>query len=165
MFAVKKCNHVMSPEVLMIANKSWHTVNSLFTDTSTRWTPRVGSCLSLPPLFDTLCPEGVCVKADFHERESRSRSCDQKCRAYDLVKTVFWFHLQLHCLRFAYDLVKVYRLLESEAEAEELNQSQSMGTCIVIGLSFCFCFQWKWKRSDSSDSNSAALVTLIFYFH
>ena len=95
----------------MIANKSWYTVNSLFTDTSTRWTPRVGSCLSLLPLFDTLCPKGVCVKADFHERESRSRSCDQKCRAYDLVKTVFWFHLQLRCLRSAYVLVKVYQIV------------------------------------------------------
>ena len=65
---------------------------------------------------------------------SRSRSRNQKLRAYDLVKKVFRFRL-----RSAYDLVKT-RLSESEAEAEELNQSQSVGTCIVIGLSFRFCF-------------------------
>ena len=66
---------------------------------------------------------------------SRSRSRNQKLRAYDLVKKVFRFRL-----RSAYDLVKT-RLSESEAEAEELNQSQSVGTCIVIGLSFRFCFR------------------------
>ena len=65
----------------------------------------------------------------------RSRSRNQKLRAYDLVKKVFRFRL-----RSAYDLVKT-RLSESEAEAEELNQSQSVGTSIVIGLSFRFCFR------------------------
>ena len=70
----------------------------------------------------------------------RVKSCNQRHRAYDLVKTAFWFYLRLHRLRSAYDLVKT-GLLESEAEAEELNQSQSIGTCIVIGLSLCFCFR------------------------
>ena len=70
----------------------------------------------------------------------RSRSRNQKRRAYDLVKKVFRFRLRLRRLRSAYDLVKT-RLSESEAEAEELNQLQSVGTSIVIGLSFRFCFR------------------------
>ena len=80
------------------------------------------------------------LKAGFHQRWSRSRSCNQKRRAYDLVKTAFRFRLRLRRLRSAYDLVKT-RLSESEAEAEEPNQLQSVGTCIVIGLPFYFCFQ------------------------
>ena len=60
------------------------------------------------------------LKAGFHLQKSRSRN--QKRRAYDLVKIT---------------------LSEVEAEAEELNQSQSvrMETCIVIGLSFRFRFR------------------------
>ena len=72
--------------------------------------------------------------------QSRSRSRNQKRRAYDLVKKVFRFRLRLRRLRSAYDLVKT-RLSESEAEGGEPNQSQSVGTCIVIGLSFGFCFR------------------------
>ena len=71
---------------------------------------------------------------------SRSRSSNQKRRAYDLVKTAFRFCSRLRRLRSAYDLVKT-RLSESEAEAEEPNQSQNVGTCIVIALSFRFCFR------------------------
>ena len=32
----------------------WFTVDSLLTDTSVKRTPRVGPCLSLLPLFDSL---------------------------------------------------------------------------------------------------------------
>ena len=66
---------------------------------------------------------------------SRSRSRNQKRRAYDLVKTAFRLRLRLRRLRSAYDLAKT-RLSESSADAETLNQSQSVGTSIVIGLSF-----------------------------
>ena len=79
-------------------------------------------------------------KGWFSQRRSRSRSRNQKRRAYDLVKTAFRFRLLLRPLRSAYDLVKT-RLSESEAEVEEPNQSQSVGTCILIGLSFRFFFR------------------------
>ena len=96
--------------------------------------------LGLSQLSQRILGPLMFLKAGFHQRWSQSRSCNQKRRAYDLVKTAFRFHLRLRCLRSAYDLVKT-RLSESEAEAEEPNQLQSVGTCIVIGLPFCFCFQ------------------------
>ena len=71
---------------------------------------------------------------------SRSRSRNQKRRAYDVVRTAFRFCLRLRSLRSANDLAKT-RLSESEAEAEELNRSKSVGTCIVICLSLRFCFR------------------------
>ena len=79
------------------------------------------------------------LKAGFQQR-SWSQSCRWSRRAYDLVKTTFWFRLWLRRLRSSYELVKT-RLSESEGEAEEQNQSQSMGTCIAIGLSFRSCFR------------------------
>ena len=82
------------------------------------------------------------IKDGFHQRRSRirsrSRSPNQKRRAYDVVKTAFRFGLRSHRLRYAYDLVK-NRL--SESEAEEPNQSQGLGTWTVIDLSFRFCFR------------------------
>ena len=64
-------------------------------------------------------------KAGFHWRRSRSRN--QKRRAYDLVKTAFGFRLGFVPLmiRSAYGLVKT-RLSESEAEADERDESQSV---------------------------------------
>ena len=112
--------------------------------------------LGLSQLSQRILGPLMFLKAGFHQRWSRSRSCNQKRRAYDLVKTAFRFHLRLRCLRSTYDLVKT-RLSESEAEAEEPNQLQSVGTCIVIGV--VSGVGRKWKRSDSSDSNSVALMT------
>ena len=51
---------------------------------------------------------------------SRSRSHNQKRRAYGVCENAFRFGLRLRSLRSAYDIVKT-RLSESEAEAEELN--------------------------------------------
>ena len=45
-------------------------------------------------------------KAGFHYRRSRSRSRNQKRRAYNLVKTAFRFRLRPRRLRSVYDLVK-----------------------------------------------------------
>ena len=112
--------------------------------------------LGLSQLSQRILGPLMFLKAGFHQQWSRSRSCNQKRRAYDLVKTAYRFHLRLRCLRSAYDLVKT-RLSESEAEAEEPNQLQSVGTCIVIGV--VSGVGRKWKRSDSSDSNSVALMT------
>ena len=112
--------------------------------------------LGLSQLSQRILGPLMFLKAGFHQQWSRSRSCNQKRRAYDLVKTAFRFHLRLRCLRSTYDLVKT-RLSESEAEAEEPNQLQSVGTCIVIGV--VSGVGRKWKRSDSSDSNSVALMT------
>ena len=81
----------------------------------------------------------VRLKAGFHERRSRSQSCNQKARSLWSGENSVLTPLTLCLLRSAYDLVKT-RLLESEAEAEELNQSQRVGMCIVIGLSFHSCF-------------------------
>ena len=73
------------------------------------------------------------LKAGFHWRRSRSRSRNQKRRAYDLVKTAFRFRLRLRRLRSAYDLVKT-RLSESEAETKR-------GNVHFDCLSFRFCFR------------------------
>ena len=57
----------------------------------------------------------------FTSEGSRSRSRNQRRRAYDLVKTAFRFRLRFSRLRSAHDLVKT-RLSESKGEAEEANQ-------------------------------------------
>ena len=42
-----ECVHCRSP------HQKTYTVDSLLMDTSAKWTPRVGPCLSLLPLFDS----------------------------------------------------------------------------------------------------------------
>ena len=59
-------------------------------------------------------------------------SRNQKRIAYDLVKTVFRFRLQLSCLHSAYDLVKT-RLSESKAEAEgQTNHNAPSHTLLLV---------------------------------
>ena len=77
------------------------------------------------------------VKAGFHQRRSRSRSQNQKLRAYELLKTAFWFRLRLRRLRPAYDLVKTNCRSRKKKGKDKPNTKR--GTSFVIGSSFRFC--------------------------
>ena len=74
------------------------------------------------------------VKAGFHWRRSRSRSCDQKRRTLRSSENSVLIPLTTPSFTIKVET----RLSESQAEAEELNQSQNVGTCIVIVFTLPF---------------------------
>ena len=122
------------------------------------------------------------VKAGFHQRRSRSRSRNQKRRAYDLVKTAFRFRLRFRRLSTENQIVGV----GSRCRRTKLITTRGKLHCdwLILPLLLPTTTIWfsldhkrnvsdgvargvgrKWKRSDSSDSDSVALMTPIFDFH